>query len=74
MPTKLIEYRGYIVSASYYEGAAGRVPTVQLRKDGSSVRLPPPSTECGLKTEDEAFAAGIEYAKSAIDVAINASN
>jgi len=67
VPTKLIHYGDFIIRASYCTGDLGLMPTVVLsNEDGSStVQLPHPRR--GFLTEDEVFAAGIEYGKGVID-------
>jgi hypothetical protein len=69
MATKFTEYRGFHISASYYQAADGLTPTVMVSKHRSGGvterQLTPPGR--GFETEEEVFAAGIDYAKAAID-------
>ncbi len=72
MPSKIIEYGGFIVTVSYNRVAIGLVPTVVVRRTsgGAELPLPPPSPKRGFKTENEVFGGGIAYAKRAINGAV----
>jgi hypothetical protein len=71
MANMLTEYRGFHINAFYYQTANGFVPRVVVSKhrSGSVTELPlsPPCPEQGFETEKQAFGAGIDYAKAAIE-------
>jgi hypothetical protein len=71
MPTKIAQYLGFEIEASYRSGGDGYIPTVVIRKhrgDGvKEMRLTPPAPERGYATEAKAFDVAIDYAKLVIE-------
>jgi hypothetical protein len=71
MPNNLTEYRRFQINAFYYHAAGGLVPTVVVSKHRLSgvteLRLSLTCPEHGFEKESEAFGAGFDYAKAAID-------
>jgi hypothetical protein len=69
MPTQLSEYKGFVLVASFYQGAKGLLPTVTVDKHSGdrigTLPLTPPST--GVATEKEALELALRYGRSAID-------